>query len=250
MAQRVLAPTINTDFVRKIPLFSGLPESEKNALLKDGSIYSYRRKEHLFRHGDSVDHFHVICNGTVRLYHETFDGCEVTTDIRIAGDTICKTGIFRSFEKHHCHAEVVHDATIMEFPRQWLIDIAAQYSVVSSNLLSALSQSTHEMKVDAENRAAMSIEQRVACFLSKICAIQELNPSGFNLPYSKGLIASRLGMRQETLSRALLKLEDTGITVKDKHVSLHDLESIDKNVCSQCPGAESCFARKALRTKH
>ena len=216
----------------------------------DGSIYSYRRKERLFRHGDPIQSFYVICSGSVRLYHETPDGCEVTTDIRIAGDTICTTAIFTSFENHHTHAEIVHDATIMEFPMQWLVNAAKRYSTVSSNLLSTISKRTHKIKLEAENQATMSTVQRTACFLKQTCVIQGLNPNGFNLPYSKSLIASRIGMPLETLSRALPKLKEMGITVENKHVSLHDLQSIEKNLCSHCSGAESCYARKALVQKN
>ena len=133
---------------------------------------------------------------------------------------------------------------------QWLIDAARQYSTLSSNLLSALSQGTHDMKVEAENKRMMSPVQRTACFLKKTCVIQGFNPNGFRLPYSKSLIASRLGIRLETLSRALPGLKEIGITVKDKHVALHDLQSIERNLCSHCPGAENCYARKALMQKN
>jgi CRP-like cAMP-binding protein len=246
MAQRVLSNTIKTDFVKSIPLLSGLSESEKESLLQGGTLYTYRRKEHLFRRGDPVNRFHIICDGTVRLYRETSGGGEVTTDIRISGDTICKTGVFSSFVRHHCHAEIVHDATIMEFPTQWLVDAAKKYSVISANLLSALSQGTREVKIESENHMMMSTVQRAACFLKKTCVIQGLNPSGFKLPYSKSLIASRLGMRLETFSRTLPRLKEVGIKINDRQVSLYDLSSIEDNLCSHCPGAEDCFARKAL----
>ena len=46
---------------------------------------------------------------------------------------------------------------------------------------------------------------------------------GFTLPFKKSLIASRLGMELETLSRALPKLKEHGITVKGSQVVFHDV---------------------------
>ncbi len=249
MPQRVLTTSVNTGFVKNISLLSGLSEVEKEELLGHGNVYSYRRKESLFRQGDHVGHFYVICSGMVKLYHKTHDGAEVTTDICIAGDTICTTDIFTSFNTHPTSAVIVHDATIMEFPAEWLVGAAERHSSVSYSLLKTVSRHSRMATVDAANWMAMLPEQRIACFLKKTCVSQGFSPDGFNLPYRKGLIASLIGMRQETLSRALLKLKDIGITIMNKHVALHDLESIDKKVCKQCPGAEGCFARKALMTK-
>ena len=222
MAQKVLSDTLNIDFVKNIPLFSGLSNGEKDLLLKNGSIYFYRRKDTLFRRGDPVTHFYVICSGQVKLFHETAEGDDVTTDIRIGGDTICKTGIFALHTIHHTHVEIIKDATIMEFPVQWLRDTAREHSTVSLNLLSALSQHGHRQRIETENKAHMTPAQLLADFLQQTCITQGLNPGGFNLPFSKTLIASRLCMTRETLSRALPKLKEMGICVTGTHVSFCD----------------------------
>jgi len=221
MAQRVLSDTINTGFVKNISLFSGLSEEEKDLLLRNGSIYFYNRKDTLFRRGDPVTHFYVICSGQVKLFHQTAEGCDVTTDIRIAGDTICTTGIFALHPHHHTHAEVIKDSTIMEFPMQWLKDAARAHNAVSMNLLSALSRHGHRQTMEMENQTCMTPVQLLAGFLQQTCRAQGLNPHGFTLPFSKTLIASRLSMSPETFSRALPKLKEMGINVTGTHVSLY-----------------------------
>ena len=220
MAQKVLSDTLNIDFVRNISLFSGLCKAEKDVLLSDGNIYSYHRKDTLFRRGDTVTHFYVICSGQVKLFYETEEGGDVTTDIRISGDTICKTGIFALHDNHHTHAEIIKDATIMEFPVQWLKDAARAYNKVSLNLLSSLSERGYRQIIEAENKAHMTPVQLLASFLQQTCTNQGLNPHGFTLPFSKTLIASRLCMTRETLSRALPKLQEMGIYVTGTHVNL------------------------------
>jgi CRP-like cAMP-binding protein len=220
MAQRVLSDTIDIGFVRNISLFIGLSEMEKDLLLRKGSLYFYHRKDTLFRRGDPVTHFYVICSGHVKLFHQTKEGSDVTTDIRITGDTICTTGIFALHDNHQTHAAVIKDATIMEFPVQWLKDAAREHNTVSLNLLSALSRHGHRQKMETKNQAYMTPTQLLADFLQQTCTTQGLNPHGFTLPFSKTLIASRLSMTPETLSRALPKLKDMGICVTGTHVNL------------------------------
>jgi CRP-like cAMP-binding protein len=222
MAQRVLSDTINVEFVKNISLFSGLSKIEKDVLLTCGSIYFYNRKDTLFRRSDPMTHFYVICSGQVKLFHETADGDDVTTDIRLAGDTICTTGVFALHASHHTHAAVIRDSTIMEFPVQWLRNAAREHNAVSLNLLSALSRHGHRQKTETENQAHMTPVQLLAAFLQQTCTTQGLNPHGFTLPFSKTLIASRLCMSRETLSRTLPKLKEMGISVTGTHVSLHD----------------------------
>jgi len=221
MAQKVLSNMLNISFVKNISLFSGLSETEKDMLLTGGSIYFYNRKDTLFRRGDPVMHFYVICSGQVKLFHETAEGVDVTTAIRIAGDTMCTTGIFALHASHHMHAEVIKDSTIMEFPVQWLKDAAREHSTVSLNLLSALSQRGRRQEMDTQNQASMTPVQLLANFLQQTCTTQGLDPQGFTLPFSKTLIASRLCMTRETLSRTLPKLKEMGISVTGTHVSLH-----------------------------
>ena len=108
----------------------------------------------------------------------------------------------------------------MEFPVQWLKDAARAYNKVSLNLLSSLSERGYRQIIEAENKAHMTPVQLLASFLQQTCTNQGLNPHGFTLPFSKTLIASRLCMTRETLSRALPKLQEMGIYVTGTHVNL------------------------------
>jgi CRP-like cAMP-binding protein len=75
---------------------------------------------------------------------------------------------------------------------------------------------------EMERQVTMTAPQILAHFLRQICDSHGLDPRGFALPYKKSLIASRLGMELETLSRAWPKLKDHGIIVKGSYVSFPD----------------------------
>ncbi len=71
-----MPPTISPESVRASPLFSGLTEQDKQALLAGGRIRQAPRGQMLFLHGDPVTHFYMIISGTVQLFRENADGHE------------------------------------------------------------------------------------------------------------------------------------------------------------------------------
>jgi CRP-like cAMP-binding protein len=248
MPQRVSPTSANINFMKNIFLFSGLPEEEKEKLCAQGIIYRYSKKEILFRQDDPITHFYIICKGAVHLFQETADGHFVTNHLRVAGDTINSTPAFLpGDDRHHVHASAASDSLIFDFPISWLKNIVQNNSIVGLNLLSALSQRAYNIELEAKNQARMSSQQLLACFLARTCAVEGMNPEGFELPYKKSLIASRLRMMQETLSRTIPKLEECGIAIENKHVTFHDLPKLEQNVCSHCPGAQKCYARSLLQ---
>jgi CRP-like cAMP-binding protein len=64
----------NPDFIRDISLFSGLTEEEKDNLLKSGQVCSFKRGRALFRQGDILENFYVVCGGIVQLSRVTPGG--------------------------------------------------------------------------------------------------------------------------------------------------------------------------------
>ena len=61
------------------------------------------------------------------------------------------------------------------------------------------------------------------------------------LPYDKTLIASRLGMKPETFSRALAKLkQETQIEIKGPMVTIKDMQRLISFTCNHCSSSFPC----------
>lgn len=238
-----------TQTIHAMPLFSGLSEKEKDELINGGRIRQCSRGEHLFLHGDPVKSFYIICKGTVQLFRETPDGHEKTIDVVKSGQTMCESEILDSCRNHRVNAMALNEVSVMEFPVTWLKDSARKYSAFALNLLSHIAQQAHMAEVEAEQRANMKAAQLVACFLQRICVLYDFDPKGFELPYSKTIIASRIGMELETFSRTLSKLKEHGIIVKGSHVSITDLERVEQYVCATCSIAEDCPTHQEMERK-
>jgi CRP-like cAMP-binding protein len=213
------------DTVRNIPLFSSLPEEELEKLTHGAQINCYARNEYIFRQGDPVEHIHILCDGIVKEFRKSPDGCEFTTSIYESGDMFCKAELFLKGQVHRTHTVAVNTAYVLELPIQQFKECVERHDSIFHGLLATLAQYAFMKQLEVEQHLTMTTAEKVANFLKGLCASHGFDPQGFTLPYKKSLIASRLGIELETLSRVLPKLKELGIIVNGMHVSFSALEA-------------------------
>lgn len=227
-------------------IFNGLTDEEKRCFLSKGRAKIYQRGEYLFIQGDSVKSFYLLQEGVVRLFRTTPNGEEITTDILTDGDTICERKVIKFDSVHPDYALAVENSVVLEFPSAWLRETVRKIPALSINMLSIISQRALIKDIESEHRVTMSAAQVVACFLQRLCVTHGFDPAGFDLPYNKSLIASRLGMKQETFSRALPKLKENGIDLQGTRVNFYNFNDLDQYTCAQCSFMDDCPARQRL----
>ena len=241
----IVAPTI----LQSLPLFTDLTDQDRDRLIRGGKMRRYASGENVFVFGETIRNFYVVCEGAIQLFRDTPDGHEMTTEVYIAGDTIGEIEILRLSTTHHFNALAIKASLLAEFPLNWLKESIKENGVLALNLLAMLSRRSHIATLEAEHKATMSAPQQVACFLERLCILHDFNPDGFDLPYSKTLIASRLGMELETFSRALAKIRNHGITVQGTHVTFHDIQEMEGFICGNCSIAGKCDEHNLLKQK-
>lgn len=232
-----------------LALFAGLNDKEKDALIAAGRLRQCPRGQMIFGHGEPVKHFYIVTSGTIQLFRANPDGSIKTIEILKSGQTMCESEIMDACRNHRVNATPAEDSSVMEFPVAWLKDAAKNHSAFALNLLSQIASQAHSAETEAEHQATMSAAQLVACFMQRLCVLYDFDYRGFELPYSKTLIASRLGMELETFSRTLAKLKDNGIVVDGTHVAITDLARIEEYVCSACSIAGDCPTHQAMEKK-
>jgi len=233
--------------ITQIPLFADLSEQEKSVFLQEGKIRQYSTDQKLFIYGDQIRQFYIVCEGGFQLFRETPDGHEMTSDVVISGDTIGEAEILNSQPTHQFNAVAVKNSTVMEFPIERVREHVKQNGTLTLNLLTMLSRRIHLANLEAEHKSTMSAAQQVVCFLERLCVLRGYDPRGFDLPYSKTLIASRMGMELETFSRALGKIREHGISVIDTRVSFTDIEEMESYVCSDCSISDNCKEHEVVK---
>lgn len=235
--------------VSTLPLFKGLSPEARDALVQAGRIRRIEIDERLFSYGDPVKNFYVLCSGAIKLYRQTPNGHETTAEVLIAGDTIGENEIMQSLTSYQYSASAVKETTLLEFPSSWLKENSKKHQELSLNLLTLFARRLNMTAIEAEHKSTMSAAQQVICFLEKICVLHDFDPRGFELPYSKTLIASRLGMELETFSRTLSRIREHGILVKGTTVCFQDIDAVETFVCGDCSVSGNCLEHQAIKAR-
>ena len=88
----------------------------------------------------------------------------------------------------------------------------------------------HELVGQVEYLKAKTGAQRVGEFLLELCTA-ESGPCVVQLPYDKVLIAGRLGMKPESLSRVFVKLRSFGVSIERDKAKIANV-GILRNFCN------------------
>jgi CRP-like cAMP-binding protein len=98
-------------------------------------------------------------------------------------------------------------------------------------MIASTSQHLHRMVQRIEQLTAQSATQRVADFLTSL-ALCRKGPCTIALPYDKSVIAGRLGLKPESLSRVFAKLRSVGVDVRASHVVVNEMAKLRGLVAS------------------
>ncbi|MEZ5722608.1 MAG: helix-turn-helix domain-containing protein [Paracoccaceae bacterium] len=92
-------------------------------------------------------------------------------------------------------------------------------------MLTATYAHLHNFVAQIEQLKARTGPQRVAEFLLELTQ-SPVGSCSVELPYDKVLIAGRLGMKPESLSRAFTKLREQGVRIQQNSAEIDDVEGL------------------------
>ena len=207
-----------------VPLFSGIPPDSLRVLLADARVCRRPRHAVLFLQGEPAGHFYVVLDGWVKLFRTTPDGQETVIAAIARGESFAEAASFAE-GVFPVGAQVAEAARLLVVPTPSFTGQLGRNPMLAVNMLAGMSRHLRGLVEEIEQRTVKSTAQRLGAFLLKRC------PDGraaavIDLPTDKGLVAARLGMRPETLSRALGKLRTVGVSTRDRRVTVSDVGAL------------------------
>ncbi|MCF8094085.1 MAG: Crp/Fnr family transcriptional regulator [Desulfobacteraceae bacterium] len=208
-------------------LFSGLPETDINALLSIAIEKPVSTGELIFSEGDSGDGFYVTIEGLIKVYKLSTEGKEQILHMFGPGEPFGEVPVF-SGEAFPASAEGIKKSRILFFPRRAFRDLIAQNPSVAMNMLAVLSRRLRNFTVQVENLSLKEVPARLAGYF--LLQSEEQNSEDtITLNISKGHLASFLGTIPETLSRMLRKMNEQGlIEVESRKIRILDRQGLEE----------------------
>ena len=208
----------------KTRLFGGLPKSLFEDILACAVVKQVGKGQVLFRQGEPADQFFAVVDGWVKIVKNTVSGDEAVLNVFGCGETFAEAAMFLD-GTYPATAITVQPSRLCSFNSGAMRSAASKDSEIVFAMLGSLSKHLHGMTEQIEQLKTRSGEQRLARFLIDLCG-ESSGACEFELPYDKILIAARLGMRAESLSRFFANLADAGVKSAGRHISIEDVSSL------------------------
>jgi CRP-like cAMP-binding protein len=119
-------------------------------------------------------------------------------------------------------AETASKARIVRISANHVIACIREEPDIALAMIGSMSLHLHRLLAEVEQLKAKTGVQRVAEFLVSLAGIDR-GECAISLPYDKLLIAGRLGLTPESLSRVFAKLKPLGVEVHASRVLVHDV---------------------------
>ncbi len=178
----------------------------------------------LFHQGEPANAFYVMLDGWVKIYRITPDGSEAVVGVFRRGETFAEAVIFLG-GRYPVTAEVVTTSRLLRIDGEVLRQRIHEQPDLAFSMLASSSYHLKFLVEQIEQIKLMSGPQRLGDFLLKLC-VKPQGSETIELPYEKSLIANRLGMKPESLSRALSKLKPLGVNVDRETVFISDVRAL------------------------
>lgn len=222
------------DLITSVPLFSDFETAELEAFVKRCQVMEPGKGDVLFVQGASADFLYAVLSGWVKLFRETGDGHEAIAGLCTHGDLFGEAVLYQG-SHYPFGAQVAEDAVVLRIPAEAVRGRVRESSTFAERLIRIIAQRLNALELHAEHLTVMTAPQRVGCYLLKLChAKPETTQISVLLPYDKTLVATFLGMKLETFSRALAQLKDVDVTVDGPKITVADVGRLREYVCGSC----------------
>lgn len=214
------------DLVRlgQTPLFSELPSHLIDVVLADAVVHRYTAGEMLFCQGATPEYLHVVLTGEVGLYGIAIDGGETVMEIMKSGEVFIAAAVLTDLP-YLMEARALSPSRVLLLPAERLRkDLRALPDLVMA-MLTSLSIHFRKMVREAKTLKLNTPIQRLGVFLLSL-TIKREGSTILWLPHNKGIIAARIGVRQESLSRAFATLRQHGVRTKGSRVEVDDMAAL------------------------
>jgi CRP-like cAMP-binding protein len=222
MIARLLSEDV--DCLLRLPLLAELRPDEVQALTAEAAVTTYADDTLLFSAGDPADRFFAVVAGYVRLFALNNDGHETTIEVIGAGSSFAEAAIFAT-GRYPVNAEVAAGSRLVSVRDAVLMRLLRDDPDLALRMLGCLHRWQLRLMQELLQLKAQTPGRRLAWYLLDLLD-QTPGATSVALPHRKGVIAARIGITPESLSRALARLGRLGVESVGNVIKIPDPDAL------------------------
>jgi len=217
-------PHSDWDSVRATPLFATMSDANFRVLRDATVVHRLPKNAPLLKEGERPRFLHLLAEGSVELYG-CHNGQAATIDIIEPVTALALPGIIRGSVLLKS-ARTVSAARVLSVPAEAVREAFRRDAAFARSVAEELANCYGEMVRLLMNEKLRTSTERLAAWILRSCVAS--NANAFELKFNKRILASRLGMAPENLSRNLAYLERFGVKSEGREISVEDLATLQE----------------------
>lgn len=204
--------------IRNHYLFASLDDEKWDRFVSKVDAEQLAAQELLFRRGDAARHFYMVAEGQINLFLLSRDGHQKIVEVMMPGQTFAEAVMFMDMQTYPVNAQALTSSTVYRFPNLEFVAILKESTDTCLRLLGDVCRRLHTRLVEVEDLTVQNATHRLVRYLTEKLPADCEDGASFELQLSRQIIASRLSIQPETLSRLLRNLVKEGVIAVDGKV--------------------------------
>lgn len=215
------------DELHRHPLFGGLDHEQLTQLLETAQVIQLEEGQHLFQCQQPARQFFMVRSGTIRLYLSTPDGAEKVVHLIYAGQTFAEAITFMEGQVYPLNASALNTCEVLAFSNNTYRTLLQGSTDTCFRLMADMSTWLKRQLSDIDALTLQNATLRFTNYLLHQIPAGTEHEATIKLGAPKHVIASRLSIQPESLSRILRNLQLEGhITVEDNLIHIKDISTL------------------------
>jgi len=221
----------------KVPIFSGLTESELGFLAPRTVSRHYSPGEMVFGEGEPCSGLLVVESGNVRIFKSSPNGREQVLSIDGPGSSIAELPVFDG-GNYPASATAIDDVTLLFVSKQDFQALCLAHPQVPLKVLRVVGARLRRLVGIIEELSFTTVRHRLASYLLRLAQKSGKRTAEgveVSLPITNQELAAQIGTVRELVSRNLSRLQAEGmLKIDGRNVLICNLKALeDENVLRQ-----------------
>lgn len=219
-------PECDVEHIARLPLFAGLCRASLERVIGEAVTARFPHGSTIIHQGATAEYLHILLDGQVGLMGTLSDGEETMVEILREGEAFIAAAVLTG-RPYLMGAVALSDCRMLLIPAEGLRRDLRGDPDLALALLASLSTRYRMLVREIKDLKLKSAAQRLGLYLLGLTTRRD-GLGILRLPHSKGIIAARIGIRAETLSRAFASLKAEGVAVNGHTVTVADLGRLSR----------------------
>jgi CRP/FNR family transcriptional regulator len=219
--------------LRRVPVFSSLPDGELAHVADVALPRSYSGGETVFREGDESNTCYIVRSGRARAVREHSDGRSITLAHFGPGDIFGELAMFDN-EGRSATIETLEDTELTAILGSDMQRLMREHPDIAVHLLAALAGRLRETNERLTRQSFQTVQSRVAAVLAEMVESgrsARADGDGILIVSTQAELAQLAGSSRESASRFLAVLERAGIISQGRgKLVVHDPDALERYV--------------------